>query len=267
VNVIHRSSTPPDANGNPAESESRECRDDSPFKYPRLPLNLQKAFILQIMKIIAFSDIHNELSGFSEITTQIAASDAVIIAGDITHFGYRRETLRIMEILASLNPNIFAVSGNCDHEEVEQYLKEKGMSISNTVHSTGGYAIAGLNGSLPCPGKTPVEYSETEFTEHIAQIRKLINNEQHTILVTHQPPFNTVTDRVSPGIHVGSHSIRKWIEEMQPLICFTGHIHEGAGIDAIGNTKVVNPGPFRYGRYASATLINGEIVDLDIKKI
>jgi Icc-related predicted phosphoesterase len=37
-------------------------------------------------------------------------------------------------------------------------------------------------------------------------------------------------------------------------LCFTGHIHEGIGIDRIGRTVIVNPGPFRSGHYAYAEI-------------
>ncbi len=61
-----------------------------------------------------------------------------------------------------------------------------------------------------------------------------------------------LSDQVSPGVHVGSKVIRQFIERRQPLICFTGHIHEGIGIDHIGHTVVINAGPAGAGNYALA---------------
>lgn len=74
------------------------------------------------------------------------------------------------------------------------------------------------------------------------------------ILVAHQPPRDTVNDVIHGGIHVGSIAVREFIEDQQPLACLTAHIHEGTGIDTIGRTKVVNPGPVRDGRYAYLAL-------------
>ena len=51
-------------------------------------------------------------------------------------------------------------------------------------------------------------------------------------------------------MHVGSKTIRKFIEQVKPKLCFTGHIHEGIGIDFIGECPIINPGPFRKGKYA-----------------
>jgi Icc-related predicted phosphoesterase len=43
-------------------------------------------------------------------------------------------------------------------------------------------------------------------------------------------------------VPVGSHAIRRVIEEYQPLISLHGHVHESPGIAEIGRTTVINPG-------------------------
>ena len=43
--------------------------------------------------------------------------------------------------------------------------------------------------------------------------------------------------------------MRAFIEEHQPEVCITGHIHESAGVDRIGRTVVVNAGALRDGGY------------------
>ena len=86
------------------------------------------------------------------------------------------------------------------------------------------------------------------------------------VLITHQPPRETRND-LARGGHVGSHSIRCFIEQHQPLICFTGHIHEGVGVDTIGETKIVNPGPLRHGGYAVAEITGGQVGALEIRNV
>jgi Icc-related predicted phosphoesterase len=39
---------------------------------------------------------------------------------------------------------------------------------------------------------------------------------------------------------------------MQPVLCLTGHIHEGRGMDSIGRNRVVNPGVLSRGGYVYA---------------
>ncbi|MFQ5932395.1 MAG: hypothetical protein ACE5MM_08305 [Nitrospiraceae bacterium] len=82
--------------------------------------------------------------------------------------------------------------------------------------------------------------------------------------MTHQPPRETVTDRLRNGLHVGSESVRTFIKRMQPILCLTGHIHEGRGIDSIGRTTVVNPGPLWTGSYAYAR-VSRRAVEVEIR--
>ena len=83
------------------------------------------------------------------------------------------------------------------------------------------------------------------------------------ILVCHQPPFNTLNDRLYDGRQVGSKSVRAYIEEHQPLICFTGHIHEAIGIDTIGITQTCNPGPVWKG-YATTEIVEEQVKRLEV---
>ena len=71
------------------------------------------------------------------------------------------------------------------------------------------------------------------------------------IFVSHSPPFNTLLDVIHNGNHVGSDSIRrfieKWAEEGLLLASFHGHIHKspqrsGSVIDKIGAVPCLNPG-------------------------
>jgi len=45
-------------------------------------------------------------------------------------------------------------------------------------------------------------------------------------------------------------AVRRFIETRRPDVAVVGHIHEGRGIDTVGDTIVVNPGALREGGYA-----------------
>jgi hypothetical protein len=62
--------------------------------------------------------------------------------------------------------------------------------------------------------------------------------------------------------HVGSTSVRKVIEKLQPLAGLHGHIHESRGVSKIGNTQCFNPG----SEYVTGVL-RGLIINLSEKKI
>ena len=108
------------------------------------------------------------------------------------------------------------------------------------------------------PGTTPNEISEEQFAQALEETASRLPPSMPMILVSHQPPLDTKADAIASGRHVGSRSVRQFIRDRQPLLCFTGHIHEGVGLDTIGRCQVINPGPLREGRYAWAML--GETV-------
>ena len=68
-----------------------------------------------------------------------------------------------------------------------------------------------------------------------------------TIYVMHSPPFGTNLDVIPGGHYVGSRSLRRFIENSQPLLTLHGHIHEAPRLsgkywDRIGGTLCLNPG-------------------------
>jgi hypothetical protein len=67
--------------------------------------------------------------------------------------------------------------------------------------------------------------------------------------------MNTRLDMVPSGEHAGSIPVRSFIERFKPTLVISGHIHEARGIDSIGETTLINPGPAR-GNYAEITLNN-----------
>lgn len=219
------------------------------------------------MLLIGITDLHGKPGNIEKISDILKEADTVIVSGDITHFGQTKDATKIIENITKYNSNIFAVSGNCDYPDVESYLIRAGYSINSTLKSFNGYSITGVGGSLPCPGKTPNEYTDRQFEQMLSDSVSDTPADSNLILVSHQPPFNTINDEVSKGVHVGSPAVRSFIEKYQPLVCFTGHIHEGIGIDTIGKTKIINPGPLWYGKYAYAELSDFQITKLEIYKI
>lgn len=216
------------------------------------------------MKVIALTDLHGRTAIFSILKQQLQEADLIILCGDITHFGHEAEAASVIGALRTINPSVLAVSGNCDNAGVEKHLILENISLFGTIRVTGGISFVGLGGSLPCPGPTPHEYSEEEYDGILRGIGLTLG--LPFILVSHQPPFNTLNDKVSPGNHVGSRTLRRFIERTKPLICFTGHIHEGIGMDHIGSTVVVNPGPAFTGGYTVAEIEEGQVKDIGIRK-
>ena len=98
--------------------------------------------------------------------------------------------------------------------------------------------------------------------EDLEKLKKLADPKK-TIYVIHAPPFDTNLDIIATKKHVGSRSVRKFIEKEQPFLVLSGHIHEsvtasGEFMDRIGDSICINPG----SEYID-NILNAAIIDLD----
>jgi Icc-related predicted phosphoesterase len=125
-------------------------------------------------------------------------------------------------------------------------------------------AFVGVGASLPCLIPTPNEVSEADLEACLNQAVAGLDPQIPKVLVSHQPPLNTLTDLPQGKTHIGSKAICAFIERAQPMICFSGHIHESVGIDRIGSTRIINPGPPWQGSFAYAELTAGQFKTLEI---
>ena len=210
------------------------------------------------MKIIAFGDFHMD-TGDVENIPGIRSAEIIIITGDITNYGSRKDAEKIIKKLLTINNNILGVAGNLDQPEVARYLEDIGLSLHGKGKIIDGLGIVGLGGSNFTPFKTPNEFSEQKLSSLLAAGISQIGDTKDHILVSHTPPFKTKTDKLLNGTHVGSTAVRTYIEQQQPLLCLTGHIHESRGQDYIGRTLVFNPGMIKDGGYIQVLYENGEI--------
>ena len=71
--------------------------------------------------------------------------------------------------------------------------------------------------------------------------------------------YSANCDRLRTGEHVGSEAIRRFVERAQPDLVLCGHIHESRGVDEIGRSRIVNPGPAAAGHFVVVET-NGEVV-------
>ncbi len=218
------------------------------------------------MKILQLSDIHGNKNNILRIESQIREADLILVTGDIARFGMLAEAREIILMLMERTDNLVAIPGNCDTLDIDAYLTEQNINLHADKTEQNGYTFIGLGGSLPCPGKTPMEFEEKEIETILTKSLDEVEDNHNLILVLHQPLFNTVTDRIRENEHVGSRVIRKIIEDNQPLLVLCGHIHEGIGTDKIGRTTLVNPGPFRDGHFAKIQL-NNEDVQVELQSL
>jgi len=209
-------------------------------------------------EILDLTDIHFNLTNLRKILENVKVFDLMLVAGDITNFGKGQEAREVIRILSSKNKPFFFVPGNCDYaKEFPQDVNERNIHAKYVVIDN--IAILGLGGSTPTPFNTPFELSEEMIDKILRETYSNIKEKfEKFILVSHVPPYNTLIDTTKTGMHVGSRSVRKFIEQHNVDLVISGHVHEARNIDRIGKTALVNPGPANQGNYAKITL-NKEI--------
>lgn len=214
---------------------------------------------------IAFGDVHEHTATISRIP-DMEGAEGVIVTGDLTNRGDAATAERILDAIRVRNPRVLAQIGNMDTRAVHRVLEDQSVNLHlRVLHLTPGskdvkIGIFGVGFSTPTPFGTPSEVEESTISQWLDQIRPQLAQFDHVVAVIHTPPLDTATDRLGSGAHIGSPAVRAFLEEVQPAVCITGHIHESGGVDRIGETVVVNPGMLAQGGYVRLEIKDGKPV-------
>ena len=205
------------------------------------------------MKVLVGTDFHGVESAFEGFASKAEEekADILVVCGDITPFGTLQQAERLLSILASLRLPLLFVPGNCDPPSLAGVDVEGAECIHGKSVYYGDVTFMGVGGSSYTPFDTPFELAEEEIMDTLNR-GWIDHGSRWTVLVSHEPPRDTRVDRTFSGMHVGSPSVRRFVEEKKPSIVFCGHIHEARGKDKINDTIIVNPGAARHGNYAEA---------------
>jgi uncharacterized protein len=205
------------------------------------------------MQIMAFGDIHEYLHTLPTLETTLQQADLILVTGDLTRWRGAPTAAKVLDAIAQYNPNVLAQVGNTDSWDIHQYLERLGINLHAQGYRFGDLGIFGVGGSTPTPFYTPTEFSEEEIAAFLMAGYTMVQDAPYKLLVAHCPPYRTAVDRLHSGAHVGSMSVRQFIEHYQPDMCISGHIHEAPGEDRIGQTLVLNPGMLAQGGYVTVT--------------
>ncbi|MDW5563276.1 MAG: metallophosphoesterase [Methanomassiliicoccus sp.] len=196
------------------------------------------------MRFLVLSDIHGRES-VADWAKALAAehrADAYIVLGDITHFGPGSWA---GEFLARLDRPTYAIPGNCDPPElVCREIEAHAISLHKRKVAVEGITFIGLGGSNPTIFETPFELEEEDIE---SALRPLM--ERNAVLAVHAPPKG-INDLVGSGLHVGSETILRLVNEFHPRAVLSGHIHEARGIVERNGTLFLNPGAAKDGNAA-----------------
>jgi Icc-related predicted phosphoesterase len=192
-------------------------------------------------RALIFSDLHNDVRTLEKLM-QIEA-DYYFAAGDLVNWG--RGLDQMGEPMKHRAERVYVLPGNHESEaDIAAFCKRFGFTnFHGASFEKDGVHWGGLGYSSPTPFDTPGEYSEEEMAEQLSKFVGL----SPLVMICHSPPLNTQLDRIHDGLHGGSSAVMAFIEKVQPLQFFCGHIHEAEGkVIQIGKTRAMNVGKKGY---------------------
>ena len=200
------------------------------------------------MKLLVISDLHAHNDVLDKMDSLFEQADAVVFGGDFAECFKPETGKEALERLCAKHENIFAVLGNCDNEDFMEELEEQDICVEKALVFHEGLAFAGSGGGTKFTGKTEFEREEDECLSDFDIVVNSVEQSgdpslwQSLILISHNPPVGEKIDSFDGEHHAGSQKFTDFIKANKPLAVVCGHIHEGAGIEKIGDTVVINPG-------------------------
>lgn len=187
-------------------------------------------------KILAAGDLHGDPEIAKKLSEKAAKAntDLVILTGDL--FGLVG-TQDIIKPFIDKKQKIVFVPGNWETTEEAKELAKKYQIKNIEEHylkykDTGIFGVGSANWSL---------YPDDERSfKHLKTEHEKVKNLEKKIMVSHIHAAGTRSEL--SGVE-GSEGIRKAIDQFQPDLFISGHIHELEGVEEkIGKTRVINVG-------------------------
>ncbi len=189
------------------------------------------------MKILIFSDMHGNKNALERLIKKAHGVDLLVCAGDLSNMG--RDLEGILKRL-DIGIPLFIIHGNHESEDemkgvcsmfpTMRYIHRASLRFKGFVffgYGGGGFAIR-----------------DTVFESLMARLKKDLKPGDKVVLVTHAPPHGTKLDYLPHAGHRGCISIRRFIDEIRPVLHICGHLHENvARKQIVDGTLVINPGP------------------------
>jgi Icc-related predicted phosphoesterase len=216
---------------------------------------------MTVIKILGLSDLHSRgrlaIQNLIEIS-ETENIDLVAVSGDLTTYGKKDKVKNVLESLDKINKPIFYVPGNMDSTDSDKIQFSNVQPLHAKIRNFKGLNFIGLGASNPTPFNTPNEVPDEMLGLWLGKALQKKPNDDPLVLISHTPPLNSEADRIRSGTHVGSFSVRDFIEREKPVVVLCGHIHESKSISEIGDTLCVNPGA---GAHGNAVVIEINISD------
>lgn len=171
-------------------------------------------------------------------------------------------------IKAYANAEVILIPGNYDMDL--QYTALSTLDLHKKTREIANIKFSGYGGApIITPGIPEMisvsfhEYKEAGKT--ISEPRDYFFNRSPEILVIHNPAYGTL-DKLSGYGHCGSFGIREYIDEAQPSLVLSGHVHEDYGLLKVHNSFCLNPSNFGGVDSMSGWQEGGYFAEIEIEK-
>ncbi len=200
------------------------------------------------MRVLAFSDWRvQSITDLVQFVHRLEPPvDIILYAGDDVGRFDEGATNYFSE-LAHLTSQrkVLAVIGNDDTPDVRKALAAEGVhDLYQSPFIWKNYGFIGLEAATS--GPAIVLHTEEEVAAHLAKRYRALKGKR-LIVLSHTPPYG-ILDRgirfaplTGEPYHIGSTSLRKFVERREPVLVVCGHCHsQGGRSEELGRTLVLN---------------------------
>lgn len=201
------------------------------------------------VRIAAVADLHVKETGsepYKDLFTEISAkADILVMAGDLTDLGKRKEAERLATDLRACTIPVVAVLGNHDYEcgavdEVKEVLKEAGVQLlEGQAVEIAGVGFAGVKGfaggfgrhMLGSFGEPAIKAMVAESVEETMRLENALRQvrSQRAMVVLHYAPIPETVEGEPKEIYpfLGSSRLAETIDRFPVSAVVHGHAHRG----------------------------------------
>lgn len=142
--------------------------------------------------------------------------------------------------------NVIMIPGNYDMDL--QYTALHYVDLHKRSVEVNGVRFTGYGGApIVTPGipeMLSVAFHEYESSGRLeSEPREFMKSHEADVLVIHNPAYGTLDKLPSHG-HCGSLGIREYIDNFNPSLVLSGHVHEDYGLLKTGKSYCLNPSNF-----------------------
>ncbi|MFO1470925.1 MAG: metallophosphoesterase [Turneriella sp.] len=162
----------------------------------------------------------------------------------------KQELLRkyqtLKKAIAPTGKKVIMIPGNYDLPLSGTAVAD--YSIHENTLTLEGIKFAGY-GSAPVftpgiPEELAAPFEESgSGTKLASRPRDFMLREQADVFVMHNPAYGTL-DKLPRFGHCGSHGLREAVDEIEPRLVLSGHVHEHFGLLKLGHSYFLNPSNF-----------------------